>query len=53
MATRDPSVVLLHASASSARQWQGLATALAPRFRVHAIDPTDTASERRGRASGR
>ena len=38
MGTRDPSVVLLHASASSARQWQSLATALAPRFRVYAID---------------
>lgn len=38
MATRDPSVVLLHASASSARQWQGFAAALGPRFAVHAID---------------
>jgi pimeloyl-ACP methyl ester carboxylesterase len=38
MATRTPSVVTLHASASSARQWQPLATALAPRFRVHAVD---------------
>lgn len=34
----DSSVVMLHASASSARQWQTLAAALAPRFRVHAID---------------
>jgi pimeloyl-ACP methyl ester carboxylesterase len=38
MTTRTPTVVTLHASASSARQWQPLATALAPRFRVHAID---------------
>lgn len=35
---RDPSVVMLHASASSARQWQPLAAALGPRHRVHAID---------------
>jgi len=38
MISHDASVVLLHASASSARQWQSLADALAPRFRVHAID---------------
>ena len=38
MGTRTPTVVTLHASASSARQWQPLAEALAPRFRVHAID---------------
>jgi pimeloyl-ACP methyl ester carboxylesterase len=38
MSTRSPTVVTLHASASSARQWQPLAAALAPRFRVHAID---------------
>ena len=38
MATRVPSVVLLHASASSARQWQPLAAALGEQFRVHAID---------------
>ncbi len=38
MATRIPSVVMLHASASSARQWQPLAAALAPECRVHAID---------------
>ncbi|HSV71862.1 MAG TPA: alpha/beta hydrolase [Methylibium sp.] len=31
-------VVLLHASASSARQWQALADALAPHWQVHAID---------------
>jgi pimeloyl-ACP methyl ester carboxylesterase len=37
-ATRTRSVVALHASASSARQWQPLAAALAPRFRVHAVD---------------
>jgi pimeloyl-ACP methyl ester carboxylesterase len=33
-----PCVVLLHSSTGSARQWSGLAEALAPRFRVHAID---------------
>jgi len=38
MATRSVAVVALHASASSARQWQPLAAALAPRFRVHAVD---------------
>ncbi len=38
MATRDPAVVMLHASASSSRQWQALAAALGERFRVHAID---------------
>jgi pimeloyl-ACP methyl ester carboxylesterase len=31
-------VVLLHSSASSARQWDALAGALADRYRVHAID---------------
>jgi pimeloyl-ACP methyl ester carboxylesterase len=38
MSMGDASVVALHASASSARQWQPLAAALAPRFRVHAVD---------------
>jgi pimeloyl-ACP methyl ester carboxylesterase len=38
MTIRTPSVVALHASASSARQWQPLAAALAPRLRVHAVD---------------
>ena len=33
-----PAVVLLHSSASSARQWQSLARALEPAFRVLAID---------------
>ena len=33
-----PAVVLLHASASSARQWDRLAEILKPRFRVHAVD---------------
>lgn len=33
-----PVVVLLHASGSSARQWDALAQALQPRFAVHAID---------------
>jgi pimeloyl-ACP methyl ester carboxylesterase len=32
------SVVLLHSSASSARQWDALAALLRPRFEVHAID---------------
>jgi pimeloyl-ACP methyl ester carboxylesterase len=35
---RTPSVVALHASASSARQWGPLAAALAHRYRVHAVD---------------
>lgn len=34
----DSSVVLLHASGSSARQWEALAPTLAPHFEVHAID---------------
>ncbi|MFO1312661.1 MAG: alpha/beta hydrolase [Burkholderiales bacterium] len=38
MATRVPSVVMLHASASSSRQWQPLAAAIGQRLRVHAID---------------
>ncbi|MFO1304881.1 MAG: alpha/beta hydrolase [Burkholderiales bacterium] len=38
MATRVPTVVMLHASASSSRQWQPLAATLGERFRVHAID---------------
>jgi pimeloyl-ACP methyl ester carboxylesterase len=33
-----PTVVLLHSSASSARQWDALAAALRPRFQVHAIE---------------
>lgn len=33
-----PTVVLLHSSASSARQWEGLTEVLRPRFRVHALD---------------
>jgi len=33
-----PSVVCLHASASSSRQWQALADELAPRFHVLAVD---------------
>ena len=35
---QQPMVVLLHSSASSARQWDRLAETLAPRFRVRAID---------------
>lgn len=31
-------VVLLHSSAGSARQWEGLVAALQPRFRVHAVE---------------
>ena len=38
MTTSRPTVVLLHSSASSARQWDPLATLLEPRFRVRAID---------------
>ena len=33
-----PTVVLLHSSASSSRQWQPLMQALEPSFRVHALD---------------
>ena len=33
-----PTVVLLHSSASSARQWERLVEALAPHFRVRAIE---------------
>lgn len=33
-----PTVILLHSSASSARQWEALAATLAPRFAVHAVD---------------
>jgi pimeloyl-ACP methyl ester carboxylesterase len=32
------SVVLLHSSTGSARQWAGLAEQLAPQYRVHAVD---------------
>ena len=37
---RDPreTVVLLHPSASSARQWEGLIEALRPRYRVRAVE---------------
>jgi pimeloyl-ACP methyl ester carboxylesterase len=34
----SPSVVLLHSSASSSRQWESLRELLEARFRVHAID---------------
>ncbi len=33
-----PTVVLLHSSASSGRQWEALTAALQPRFHVHAMD---------------
>lgn len=33
-----PTVALLHSSASSARQWSGLAARLGDRFEVHAVD---------------
>ena len=33
-----PTVVLLHSSASSARQWKGVVAALQTRFRVHAVE---------------
>lgn len=36
--TQRPTVVLLHSSASSARQWERLAETLQPRFRVHTIE---------------
>ena len=35
---RQPSVVLLHSSASSARQWEQLAAMLTPHFQVRAIE---------------
>src|SRR5947207_7900042 len=35
---QSSTVVLLHSSASSARQWQGLVESLQPRFQVRAID---------------
>ena len=35
---QQPTIVLLHSSASSARQWDRLAEMLMPRFRVRAID---------------
>ena len=34
----QPTIVLLHSSASSARQWDRLAEMLTPQFRVHAIE---------------
>jgi pimeloyl-ACP methyl ester carboxylesterase len=34
----SPTVVLLHSSASSARQWEGMIKALRPQFRVHAVE---------------
>ncbi len=37
-AAPKPAVVLLHASGSSARQWDALAQALEPCFQVHAVD---------------
>ena len=37
-AARRPTLVLLHASASSARQWDALAESLRAHFEVHAID---------------
>lgn len=37
-ARSKPVVVLLHSSASSARQWEPLAQALEPQFQVHALD---------------
>ena len=33
-----PTVVLLHSSGSSGRQWDGLTTALQSRYRLHAVD---------------
>lgn len=33
-----PTVVLLHSSGSSGRQWEGLVTALQSRYRLHAVD---------------
>ena len=36
--TQRPTVILLHSSASSSRQWDGLLQTLQSSFRVHAID---------------
>ena len=36
--TQPPTVILLHSSASSSRQWDALVQLLACRFRVHAVD---------------
>ncbi|HVG04077.1 MAG TPA: alpha/beta hydrolase [Burkholderiaceae bacterium] len=38
MKTQRPTTLLLHSSASSARQWDRLVETLAPQFRVHAIE---------------
>ncbi|HEX2541336.1 MAG TPA: alpha/beta hydrolase [Caldimonas sp.] len=38
MTASRPLVLLLHSSASSARQWDSLVAQLEPRFRVHALD---------------
>ena len=35
---QGPTVVLLHSSGSSGRQWDGLMTALQSRYRLHAVD---------------
>ena len=35
---QGPTVVLLHSSGSSGRQWEGLTTALQSRYRLHALD---------------
>ena len=37
-AGQGPTVVLLHSSGSSGRQWDGLAAALQSRYRLHALD---------------
>lgn len=36
--TQPPTVILLHSSASSSRQWDALVQMLAGRYRVHAVD---------------
>lgn len=38
MSQTQPTVVLLHSSASSGRQWRALVEQLRPRFDVHAVD---------------
>jgi pimeloyl-ACP methyl ester carboxylesterase len=38
MTDQKPTVLLLHSSAGSARQWQDLVKLLTPQFRVHAVD---------------
>ncbi|MGH6612075.1 MAG: alpha/beta fold hydrolase, partial [Burkholderiaceae bacterium] len=44
--TLRPSVILLHSSGSSAKQWQALSEALTPQYCVHAVDFHDHGNQR-------